>query len=50
MSSSDDIDEIARRIEREIQRNAEALGEYEEVSYEEEVASQRDVDAEELFS
>ncbi|WP_186313313.1 hypothetical protein [Halorubrum salsamenti] len=50
MDSSDHIDEIVCRIEREIQRNSEALEEYEEVSYEEEVASQRDVDAEELFS
>jgi fructose-1,6-bisphosphatase/inositol monophosphatase family enzyme len=50
MSSSDDIDEIARRIEREIQRNAEALEEYDEVSYEEDVVSQMDFDAEELFS
>lgn len=50
MDSSDNIDEIVRRIEREIQRNAEALEEYEEVSYDEEAASQMDADAEELFS
>ncbi|TKX84969.1 hypothetical protein EXE43_16090 [Halorubrum sp. SS5] len=43
MSSSDDIDEIARRIEREIQRNAEALEEYDEASYEEDVVSQMEV-------
>ncbi|MGQ3327658.1 hypothetical protein [Halorubrum sp. FL23] len=49
MNSSDNIDEIVRRIEREIQRNSEVLEEYEEVSYEEET-SHRDVDAEELFS